>query len=206
MILSLRKYASLKGCSEGNVRAAIKSGKIKQGVVREGDKVKGIDVDVADREWSSNYNTDRVRNQSVFESVVSNKKVEPKKQEKTKIDKQNLKINSQQVSNASAENNEVKDQNNITSEMSIADAKRAEAILKAKKLQIEIEEMQGRLIDADKVKKSLYEFGSQVRERLLMVPDLVVDRVMAARNRNEGHILLTVEITSALESLSKNNR
>lgn len=69
-LVSQREYARMKGCSETAVRKAIKAGKIEKGAVRDENGKPKIDVEVADKEWASNYNPNYSENrETVAESV-----------------------------------------------------------------------------------------------------------------------------------------
>lgn len=201
MKLSIRKYATLRGCSEGNIRAAIKTGKIKDGVVFENGKIKGINVEIADKEWKENYNFERVRNSSLIESLESGSKNEKGSIEKPYEKKEAVCSNEKKRSKPSNVINAIESESTMT----ISDAKKKEAILKAKKLELEIAEMEGKLIDAEKVRKDVFEYGTQVKNAILRVPDLVVDNILSMTTRHEVHVYLMTELNNQLSILSKSN-
>lgn len=88
------------------------------------------------------------------------------------------------------------------SDSSIASAKRAQAILKAKLLDLELREKQGQLVDKQQVYKQLFEMGQQIRSAILTVPDRIIDNLMACNSRNEGHTMLMAALIDELEKLS----
>ena len=67
--VSIREYAKRCGCSEANVRKAIKAGKIVKGVVRENGKPFILPAK-ADEEWKANINPNYNRNPGVQERFV----------------------------------------------------------------------------------------------------------------------------------------
>lgn len=67
--IPIREYARRCGCSEANIRKVLKSGKIKNGVVRENGKP-FIIPDIADKEWRENINPNYNRNAGVQAKFV----------------------------------------------------------------------------------------------------------------------------------------
>ena len=205
--ISIRKYAVLKGCTEGNVRLAIKYGKIIEGVARKPDgKVAGIIVEVADREWADNYNMDRIRNHAVmgnlksgspvvefvkeFESPVVEKKPAVKKEKGKPLGKAAPPVDDQEPETDGTEDN-----------TTIQEAKRKEAIYKAKLLEIELKEKQGSVVKVEQIRKSLFDAGAQIRASIMTVPDRDIDNIWGAETRNEAYQLLVGALNQSLEKL-----
>jgi hypothetical protein len=69
---------------------------------------------------------------------------------------------------------------------------------------LELEELSGRLIDGNKVKKDFYEIGKRIKENLLNIPDRLSAQLVAMNNYNEIYILLREEIENSLKDLSTN--
>ena len=67
---------------------------------------------------------------------------------------------------------------------------------------LELEELSGRLVDGNKVKKDFYEIGRRVKESLLNIPDRLSSQLVAMNDRNEIYFLLREEIELALRELS----
>ncbi len=67
---------------------------------------------------------------------------------------------------------------------------------------LEVEELSGRLVDGNKVKKVFYEIGRRVKESLLNIPDRLASQLVAMKDRNEIYYLLREEIELALRELS----
>ncbi len=181
--VSLREYARRKGVSDTAIRKSIKAGKISL-ALRTNPKNGRPEINpaIADDEWSRNHN--------------------PMQERTTRSGVPNASIHGGQANEAPASASGAYSQ---VGEQTLAAAKRATAVYKAKMSELEYKQKAGQLIDAEKVRRSLYEFGAQVRERVLKVPDLVVDRVLATKTRNEAHIMLMTELNSALESLTSEN-
>lgn len=84
-------------------------------------------------------------------------------------------------------------------------AKRAQAILKAKLLDLEFKERQGALVDKKMVYMALFESGKEVKASIMAVPDRVIDAIFSASSRNEAHTLLTQALIEALDSVNDIN-
>lgn len=181
-LISIREYARRKGCSDTAVHKAIAAGKIVNGVIGEG-RGKKINQTIADAEWEANSDT---TNERVTRSGKAlHEPNEKHKPQKPKTDK-------------AAEAAKVQPQ----ADTSLAAAKRAQAVYKAKILELDMKQRQGQLVDRDQVYKSLFVAGQEVRSSLQAIPDRVIDNILAARTRNEAHKLLADAIADALEQLS----
>jgi hypothetical protein len=85
---------------------------------------------------------------------------------------------------------------------SMAAAKRAQAIFKAKILEIELKEKQSKLVDKKQVYMALFEAGKEVKSSIMSVPDRIIDAVFSAKSRNEAHTILTKALIEALETVA----
>ena len=90
----------------------------------------------------------------------------------------------------------------IPDSTSKSEADRLIALYKAKRARLEYEEVEGNLINKGLVYSKLFDFAQQVRDKLLNVPDRVVDNVRAAVGRNQAIKIMGDEIASALHVLS----
>lgn len=86
---------------------------------------------------------------------------------------------------------------------SMASARTASAVYKAKILELEMKQKQGVLVERDQVYKALFVAGQEVRTSLLAIPDRFIDNILASHSRNEAHKLLYDAIADALEQLSE---
>ena len=74
---------------------------------------------------------------------------------------------------------------------------------KAKLLEIKAKVEAGKYVDADEIRAVAFARARTVRDRLLSIPDRIDSILAAESNRQKIHLLLTDEITKALEELSK---
>lgn len=207
----------MRGCSEGAVRDAIRTGKIKEGVIKNEKGVnKFIITEIADKEWATNYREDRKgsSNYDLHDNLdkaakgasttpkkeKSGKPINPKLQPK---DTDGFKAKIESMQEQSIGNNRPDDDEpEPAGEITMAEAKRREAIAKAQILELELAETQKKLISTELVKRAMFEFGEEVKNSLLAVPDRVIDDILASQTRNEAHILLKTAINEALTKLS----
>lgn len=91
----------------------------------------------------------------------------------------------------------------IRKNASLSEAKRVEAIAKAKLAQIELEKTKGSLVEKKEVYKELFAVGQEIRSALQGIPDKYIDNILACSTRSESHAMLFEAITEALAGLSK---
>lgn len=186
-LISLREYGRRKGCSDTAVRKAIKAEKIVKGVVVD---IKGrprINPAVADVEWSRNVDPDRPRvaqkGKAIFDEGAETETTETD----TEADESSAPAGVRRATGT---------------DTSLAAAKRAQAVYKAKILELEMKAKQGSLVDRDQVYKALFAAGQEVRSSLQGIPDRFIDNILAARSRNEAHLILANAIADALDKLA----
>ena len=85
---------------------------------------------------------------------------------------------------------------------SLAELKRRKEMINIQKGVIELKKLQGTLVDRADVNKLLFEFGKMIRERLLAIPDRVVDDLLASDTRAEAHRFLYAALEDELRALS----
>lgn len=195
-VISIRKYAILKGCTEGNVRAAIRTGKIKEGVKREDGKVKGIIIDVADQEWAENYNHDRIRNSSILS------KLDLDSADVSVVVKSSKEIKNIDIQKKEEGSELVHENIQLLDDVTIFEAKRKEAIYKAQLLELSVLERKKELISANKVYKALFDFTSHASSAILSIPDRIIDDLIASKSRSDAYNLLSTALNDALKKLS----
>jgi hypothetical protein len=86
------------------------------------------------------------------------------------------------------------------------DAKTSTEELRARKLELEVAEAEGRLLDAEDVRAKIVKEVSQVRESLLNIAPKVAPLLVSITNVVEMENKLIDEINSALEGLSRLDR
>jgi len=84
----------------------------------------------------------------------------------------------------------------------LTSVKTQEAKVKLQVDLIKLRKLKGELVEKDAVYDALFEFGRLIRDTIMVVPDRIIDRIMAAKTRNEAHIILTEELDDALRGLS----
>lgn len=90
-----------------------------------------------------------------------------------------------------------------TSGQRYQDAKANSEMLKVKKLQMEIDEAEGRLIDVETVRTTLVKLVGETKEVLLNIPTKVAAELLACETTFEVEQILQKEVHQALESLSR---
>jgi phage terminase Nu1 subunit (DNA packaging protein) len=67
--------------------------------------------------------------------------------------------------------------------------------------ELELEQREGKLVEADVVQREAFKAARQVRDALLNLPDRVAGVLAAETNQFKVHQMLTKEIRRALEDL-----
>jgi len=88
------------------------------------------------------------------------------------------------------------------SDGSLANAKRAQAILKARQMDLELKKAQGAVVEKAAVYRALFAAGQEIRAGILAVPDRVIDELLSCRTRAEAHALLSDTLYQTLDTLS----
>lgn len=81
-------------------------------------------------------------------------------------------------------------------------AQQTSAILRSKKLQLEVKEKEGKLIDRERANLAMAALGQMLRQEVLSVPARVIDLIMAVKDRDEAYQILYSELEMALRSTS----
>lgn len=82
-----------------------------------------------------------------------------------------------------------------------AEARAQHERFKARLAQLELEQREGKLVEAEVVRKEAFKAARQVRDALLNLPDRVAGELAAETNQFKVHQRLTQEIRRALEDL-----
>lgn len=72
------------------------------------------------------------------------------------------------------------------------------AVLKAKKLKLEVEEKEGTLVNKKAVQATLRDFGAELRQSLMAIADRLADRIIHCKDRHVAHTLIYAEIEDVL--------
>lgn len=85
--------------------------------------------------------------------------------------------------------------------MTYAEARAQHEKFKMRLAQLELEQREGKLVEADAVQRESFKAARQVRDALLNLPDRVAGVLAAETNQFKVHQMLTKEIRRALEDL-----
>lgn len=88
--------------------------------------------------------------------------------------------------------------------MNFARVKAVHESLKARKVKLELEQMEGSLVDAKAVKESAFKQARLVRDTLLAVPQRLAPVIANESNEHRVHELIHDEIVSVLRTLDGN--
>lgn len=189
-IISLREFARRMGIGEKTIRDGIAYGKITKGVTTDEKGKPKIIYEIALQECEAiglGYRS-RLRNDTT--PVIEQPKPKPPQQPTAPPDEE-------EVKEAIA---------GLNGETSLATAQRAEKIFKAQLAYMEVEERSGNLLRKDEVYSQLFNFGNELKNGLLSIPDRITDDLISlADNRNSFHKLLTESLSAELERLAKFN-
>lgn len=182
--MTVMDYAKTRGCSDVNVRIAIRKGKIKEGAVR--DELNRIHVmkEVADKEW------DAAR--GINDLVQSNRREREKNPEAF-----------YGYDGSSRNRREEDDDEGDSTDPSILEAKRKNEWIKVETNTLILEEKRGKLVDAEKVKSEVFELARMVRSNMLAIPDRLSPKLAAERDERKVHKELVFEIKKALRELQE---
>lgn len=86
---------------------------------------------------------------------------------------------------------------------SLAEMRRKKIAVSIKKDLMEMRIREGELVEKERVFSALYDFGQSIRQNLQVIPNKVVDDVMACRTRNEAHRIIADAIDEALADLAR---
>lgn len=171
------EFARLKGVSQTAVKKAIDTGRLSESLVHGMGKKARLNPILAAQEWEKN--TDHSR-RTVGEDIrppkESLEKIFEKADEEAKQDRVNSPLNSSRAVR--------------------------EAYM-ARLAKLAYEEKSGKLIDAEEVKSAGFKLGRTIREGLLNIPDRLSSELAGVTDPAKIHIMLTQEITKALEVLSR---
>ena len=87
----------------------------------------------------------------------------------------------------------------------IVEAERREKFARAELAEINLAKAKGELVDIVQVRKSLFDFGAEVRKAVQAIPALVIDDVLSSNTREEAVLLMDIAINKALLSLTESD-
>ncbi len=191
--VSIREFARRLGVSDTAVLKAYKAGKIKKGIVYPPDGGRPYVLPIiACQEWGKNLNPDSGNNEHLIQNIENlNSKKQPPK---------SLKIESKKQKDISEE--DIESTPNVDEGQTLTEAKRVEAVYRAKLLRLEFLQKEKELVPTREVNKQLAEAGIRIREAIESVPNKAIDNILAQPGRNEALIVFNKAIKEVLEKLA----
>lgn len=191
-------------CSERAIRKAIKEGYITKAVQRnEKGRLIGLDKGMAAWEWLQSFAGRTANKKHIPERLqdIVDQFGEPETDGKTKTTLQE-KPESSNEPNTETEPNYVLTSSSELAEMDIAELKKMQEIAKTEEQMIRTAKLKGELIEVKKVDKSMYDFGMQVKGKVMSIPDRIADELFACESRSELHLKLYNALSDALRELA----
>lgn len=196
--VSIREYARRIGVSDTAVRKAIKSDKIIKGLVRDQNGNPLIIPTIATEEWRLSRDITHVKTVSAKLDTALKPKPKPQKGSVQKSKPQRT----EPQPKAKLEPEPFEDPISKM-ENSLVAAKRAQAVYKAKMMELEMKQKQGLLVDKKLVYSALFDAGKELRQAFEALPDRWIDQIISAsKDRNKAHLILTDAIQEVLGRLS----
>lgn len=181
-ITQFTRYCGYK--STNSIKNAIKDGSLDGFVIQEGEDVFIVDPEAAREYWASIKKKKTSNTPSVLRGGVEGKKNIPNDED----------------------SDEEIDLTAITEETlhnyTMDDVAKLERYYKAKKAEFEFKRIEGSMVHADDVKRTLGEFMAQIKVSIEKYPELVVDGVMAAKTRKDALKFMRMEVHKILTKLA----
>lgn len=190
-IISVRKFATQIGVSEGAVRKAISSGRFKIGV----DPTTGkIDHEAA-------KNDDWVQKQSIIKprAGVSRAKV-LEKIDSAELNPNNLEDDDDLLSGMDLTEGDLASKIKITLGLSSKQAYKLKEIVDLSVAKIKLQELEGSLVRKDAVEKTLFAYGVELKKALFNMAQRVVREIMVAPTEVDAITIYNIELTKVLEA------
>ena len=201
--VSMTEYARMKGVHLVTIKDRIKRGVISELALDRDSSgtVKLINPEIADADHAKNHD---VQNTFVANSKLSKgKKLEvPKKKSNVVVHPVAKPIETTEV--IDGQEVPVTKLPEMDSDFSrYQKAKASSEELKARKLEIEMEELEGRLIDKNEVVKTVSKLTAEIKESFLNIPPKIAPELLACKDIVELEVKLHKEINLVLEKLSR---
>lgn len=201
--VSMTEYARMKGVHLVTIKDRIKRGVISEAALDRDSSgtVKLIDPNIADADHAKNHDP-----QNTF--IANAKLIGGKKPNDSKI-KSNVVVHPVAKPVHTTEiihGNEVPVTKLPEMESDMGRYQKAKASseeLKARKLEIEMEELEGRLIDKSEVVKTVAKLTAEIKESFLNIPPKIAPELLACKDIVEVEVKLHKEINLVLEKLSR---
>ena len=193
-IILLSEFARRKGVALQTIKDKIRTGTITEGALMRSSNgvIRGIKVSIAEKDLLERGSAQNSMIAQTTKKKKSNVVVHPvaKPIETTEI------IDGQEVP--------VTKLPEMDSDFSrYQKAKASSEELKARKLEIEMEELEGRLIDKNEVVKTVSKLTAEIKESFLNIPPKISAELLACKDIVELEVKLHKEINLVLEKLSR---
>lgn len=195
--VSMTEYSRLKGIHITTVRDRIERGVISPDAVERdaSGRVKLIHVETAD--------ADHAKNHDVQNTFVANSKL-TKAKKKSNVVVHPVAKPIETTETIDGQEVPVTKLPEMDSDFSrYQKAKASSEELKARKLEIEMEELEGRLIDKNEVVKTVSKLTAEIKESFLNIPPKIAPELLACKDIVELEVKLHKEINLVLEKLSR---
>lgn len=189
------EYARRQGVCRKTIRERIQSGAIPESAIDRSGKHPRIIVELADAAWEQRKDPERAHR-------LGKPKPEPTPDPKEK----DLEDWEKLPDDESTPQKPEPDPDTVKANESFLKYKSAKASreeLAVRKLQMEIDEKEGRLLDADQVRKTISKLVIETKTALLNIPGKIGPELMACHDLMELEHKLTTEINTALENLQR---
>ncbi len=204
--ISIREFAKRIHVSDGAVRKAIETGKIKKGVVYDIKIAKGKEVRVPSIIFSVAY-----QEYGVIATAPKAGHGISKQRVADKLDKAN-------TSNGATGDDDTDDEENegfedlsyedlikklkINASLPYKEALRKNEILRIAENKMKLEELRGALVRKADVEKSLFSLGADLKTKLQNIPNRCISMIRGATTDVEATNILTLEINQVLEEFA----
>lgn len=190
--VTITEYAKRHGVDRKTIRDRIKSGSIPESAIDRSRKWPKVIVPLADAAWEARKDPEQAARLALKKSVPTPdpKENELEEWEKLPDDESNVPLSTPQT-----------DPNDSFLKYKSAKASREE--LNVRKLEMEIAEREGRLLDAEEVRKTISKLVVETKTALLNIPGKIGPELMACHDLMELEHKLTMEINAALEGLQR---
>lgn len=198
--ISIREYARQRGCSDTAIHKMIKAGIITPASITSNPK-NGRPMIIADKATSDieayASNSSRVLNK------VKAEKPKPEPKPRNPIDTKNTKRTRIELPDDEIPPPPPTPPGTLPDGgKSKAELDRLLATLKVKKAALEVKQLEGTLVEKDKVRQGLFEIGQVLKKDILSIPDKTIDNIRAAKTRQEAHSMLYQALSDALTAIS----
>lgn len=193
--VTITEYAKRHGVDRKTIRDRIKSGAIPESAIDRSRKWPKVIVELADAAWEKNKDPERAHRLGKPKPVAT---PDPKENE---LEEWETLPDDEPTPQKPEPDPDTVEANKSFLKYKSAKASREE--LAVRKLQMEIAEKEGRLLDAEEVRKTVSKLVIETKTALLNIPGKIGPELMSCHDLMELEHKLTTEINAALENLQR---